>query len=76
LPSGDGLAPTLCSHRAWLLGEVADLLSAFGVARPALVAEQLVLLRAGAMAVASVGSTDRIAFAFTDAWTALIDRTV
>lgn len=51
-------------------------LSAFGVAGPAVVAEQLVMLRAGAMAVASVGSTDRIAFTFTDAWTALIDRTV
>jgi hypothetical protein len=36
-------------------------------------AEQLVMLRAGAMAVASVGSTDQVASAFADAWKALID---
>jgi AcrR family transcriptional regulator len=62
-------------HRAWLLREVEDLLDELGVARARIVAEQLVMLRAGAMAVASVGSTDQIATAFTEAWTALINRT-
>ena len=57
-------------HRAWLLREVADLLDDLGAARPAVVAEQLVMLRAGAMAVASVGSSQHVADAFIDAWQA------
>jgi AcrR family transcriptional regulator len=62
------------AHRSWLVGELAALLSDLGVARAELVAEQLVMLRAGAMAVASVKSTENIEAAFTDAWHALIDR--
>lgn len=61
-------------HRAWLLSELEALLVDIGVPRPGLVAEQLVMLRAGAMAVASVASTEHLAAAFSDAWTALIER--
>lgn len=61
-------------HRAWLLREVEDLLQALGVGKPSIVAEQLVMLRAGAMAVASVEPTAQLTTAFTDAWTQLIDR--
>lgn len=62
-------------HRAWLLREVESLLTDLDVPRPDIVAEQLVMLRAGAMAVASVGSTPRLSDAFTDAWTVLSSRT-
>ncbi len=62
-------------HRTWLLAEVHALLDQLGVEHPDLVAEQLVMLRAGAMAVASVGRTDQMGAAFRDAWTALVDRT-
>ena len=61
-------------HRAWFLHEVTDMLTELGVARAAIVAEQIVMLRAGAMAVASVGSSEHVTAAFTDAWTALINR--
>ena len=61
-------------HRDWLRREVEDLLEALALPRPALTAEQLVMLRAGAMAVASVGSPDHVASAFADAWQALISR--
>ena len=61
-------------HRAWLLREVEALLDDLGVSRPSVVAEQLVMLRAGAMAVASVGSSQHVADALIDAWQALIDR--
>jgi AcrR family transcriptional regulator len=61
-------------HRSWLLREVEELLIDLGAARADVVAEQLVMLRSGAMAVASVGSTENIPAAFTEAWTALIDR--
>jgi AcrR family transcriptional regulator len=61
-------------HRAWLLGELESLLSELGVAQPDVVAEQLAMLRAGAMAVASVRSTDQLVSAFTKAWTTLIDH--
>ncbi|MGH3366594.1 MAG: TetR/AcrR family transcriptional regulator [Nocardioidaceae bacterium] len=59
-------------HRSWLLGQVQQLLTDLGSPKPDLVAEQLVMLRAGAMAVSSVGRSDNVAMAFTDAWTALI----
>ena len=61
-------------HRAWLLGEVEDLLDGLGVTDAGVVAEQLVMLRAGAMAVSSVRRTRQMTTAFTDAWNALIDR--
>jgi hypothetical protein len=61
-------------HRVWLLREVEALLDDLGVSRPSVVAEQLVMLRAGAMAVASVGSSQHVADAFVDAWQGLIDR--
>jgi AcrR family transcriptional regulator len=61
-------------HRAWLLGEVEELLHELGVVRPRLVAEQLVMLRAGAMAVSAVEPTAEVTTAFADAWGALIDR--
>lgn len=61
-------------HRAWLLSEVNTLLTELGVARPHMVAEQLVMLRAGAMAVSSVGGSENVLAAFIEAWTALIDR--
>lgn len=60
-------------HRTWLLAELQQLLSDLGVHRPDIVAEQLVMLRAGAMAVASVGNTQNV-HAFIDAWSTLIDR--
>ena len=63
-------------HRRWLLLELESLLEDLEVTRPDVVAEQLAMLRAGAMAVASVGSTDHLASAFTEAWTTLIDRAV
>ena len=61
-------------HRSWLLHEVEQLLDELGVASASVVAEQLVMLRAGAMAVASVSSTKNIETAFTDAWFTLIDQ--
>ena len=61
-------------HRTWFLREVTELLTELGVARAAIVAEQTVMLRAGAMAVASVGSSEHLTAALTDAWTALINR--
>ena len=51
-------------HRSWLLAEVSELLTALGVPRPDIVAEQLVMLRAGAMAVSSVRGSDQITAAF------------
>jgi AcrR family transcriptional regulator len=60
-------------HRTWLLAEVQELLSDLSVARPDIVAEQLVMLRAGAMAVSSVGNTQNV-YAFIDAWSTLIER--
>jgi len=62
------------AHRSWLLTEVRELLVELEVAQPDVVAEQLVMLRAGAMAVASVGSTDRLAGAFAEAWGSLIGQ--
>ena len=61
-------------HRSWLLGEVRSLLDDLGVERTDVVAEQLVMLRAGAMAVSSVGGTENVSRAFTEAWNALIER--
>jgi AcrR family transcriptional regulator len=61
-------------HRAWLLAELHELLADLGVDRPDLVAEQLVMLRAGAMAVSSVGHTRNVQAAFVDAWSTLIER--
>lgn len=61
-------------HRSWLLREVEQLLEDVGVGRAHIVAEQLVMLRAGAMAVASVGSTQNVDAAFAQAWAALIDQ--
>jgi AcrR family transcriptional regulator len=61
-------------HRAWLKAEVEDLLSDLGHPRLNIVAEQLVMLRAGALALASVGSADTVAQAFSGAWSALIDQ--
>ena len=61
-------------HRAWLLREVEQLLEDVGVARAHIVAEQLVMLRAGAMAVASVGRTPSVDAAFAQAWAALVDQ--
>ena len=54
--------------------EVRSLLDDLGVERADVVAEQLVMLRAGAMAVSSVGSSQHVADAFIDAWQTLIDR--
>ena len=62
------------AHRMWLKGEVQQLLTALEHDRVDLVSEQLVLLRAGAMAVACVGEPAGVAQAFTDAWNALVDR--
>jgi AcrR family transcriptional regulator len=61
-------------HRQWLLGALTTLLEQAGHARPAIVAEQLVMLRAGAMAVSSVHRADGVARAFRQAWSALIDH--
>ncbi len=61
-------------HRRWLLHEVQDLLTDMGAARPDIVAEQLVMLRAGAMAVCSVGSPDNVQSALVEAWTTLIGQ--
>ncbi len=61
-------------HRTWLLGEVRSLLDDLHVEDAAVVAEQLVMLRAGAMAVSSVGPTEDVSRAFTEAWNALIER--
>ena len=63
-------------HRSWLLREMTELLNDLGVARAHIAAEQLAMLRAGAMAVASVGLTENISTAFTQAWTALIDQSI
>jgi len=61
-------------HRSWFLSEVEQLLEDVGVGRAHIVAEQLVMLRAGAMAVASVGSTPNVDAAFAQAWAALIEQ--
>jgi AcrR family transcriptional regulator len=61
-------------HRSWFLSEVEQLLEDIGVGRAHIVAEQLVMLRAGAMAVASVGSTPNVDAAFAQAWAALIEQ--
>jgi AcrR family transcriptional regulator len=61
-------------HRSWLLSQVKQLLEDVGVGRANIVAEQLVMLRAGAMAVASVGTTPNVEPAFLEAWGALIDQ--
>jgi AcrR family transcriptional regulator len=61
-------------HRTWLKGEVEQLLTELEHDRVDVVAEQLVMLRAGAMAVASVGDTGSAAQAFNDAWSTLIDH--
>jgi AcrR family transcriptional regulator len=61
-------------HRSWFLSEVEQLLEDIGVGRAHIVAEQLVMLRAGAMAVASVGSTPNVGAAFAQAWAALIEQ--
>ncbi len=51
-----------------------DLLHDLGVAHAGIVADQLIMLRAEAVAVSSVGRAEHMARAFTDAWAALIDR--
>lgn len=60
-------------HRGWLLGEIESLLAAAGHARPAAVAEQLVMLRAGLMAVSAVADLATTGRSFLDAWRALVD---
>lgn len=59
------------AHRAWLLATVENLLAAAGHTRYAEVAEQLVMLRAGLMAVSAVADHTTSAQAFLEAWTAL-----
>ena len=61
-------------HRTWLLGEVRSLLEDLHVEDADVVAEQLLMLRAGAMAVSSVGHAEHVSRAFSQAWSALVDR--
>jgi AcrR family transcriptional regulator len=59
-------------HRSWLRGVVHELLVELGHPRAGVVAEQLVMLRAGALAVGSVGDPDAVGVAFGDAWNTLL----
>jgi AcrR family transcriptional regulator len=63
-------------HRSWLLAEVQELLNDLGVASPIVTAEQLVMLRAGAMAVASVARTETIAEGLSQTWSGVLDDAV
>lgn len=61
-------------HRLWLRGVVQGLLTELGHPRAAIVAEQLVMLRAGVMALTSTGGdAGGVEDAFTEAWNALLD---
>jgi len=71
---GDDVHPALPvaeQHQAWLLETVSGLLRELGHARPDIVAEQLVMIRAGAMALSAVGHRAEIDEAFSRGWTAL-----
>jgi AcrR family transcriptional regulator len=58
-------------HQAWLLEEVSGLLRELGHGRPDLLAEQLIMLRAGAMALSAVGHRPEIDEAFRRGWAGL-----
>ena len=59
-------------HGKWLRGVLEDLLVEAGHPAPELVAEQLAMLRAGAMAVSSVRESETAADAFVNAWRRLV----
>jgi AcrR family transcriptional regulator len=59
-------------HGEWLQGALVELLVEAGHPQPELVAEQLRMLRAGAMAVLAVRVTETAADAFIDAWRRLV----
>jgi AcrR family transcriptional regulator len=62
-------ARAVCAgHRRWLRAEVAHLLTEAAHPQAELVAEQLVMLRAGAMAVAAAAEGDGTAQAFLQGW--------
>jgi AcrR family transcriptional regulator len=63
--------PVAQEHQAWLLDQVGTLLGELGHARPEPVAEQLVMLRAGAMALSAVGHRDEVDTAFRQGWATL-----
>jgi AcrR family transcriptional regulator len=63
--------PVAEEHQAWLLYEVGTLLRELGHTRPEPVAEQLVMLRAGAMALSAVGHRAEVDAAFRQGWATL-----
>ena len=63
--------PVAEEHQARLLHEVGTLLRELGHARPEPVAEQLVMLRAGAMALSAVGHHAEVDTAFRQGWATL-----
>jgi AcrR family transcriptional regulator len=67
--------PVTQEHQAWLVHDVATLLREAGHARPERVAEQLVMLRAGAMALSAVGHRAEVDRAFRHGWARLAAAT-
>ncbi len=69
-------ARAVCAgHRRWLRAEITDLLTEADHPQADLVAEQLVMLRAGAMAVSAAAEGDGTAQAFLEAWHRLVALT-